>query len=147
MIVKRPCRFPRTGLAAAVGSAALSLAAGHAGLAYGSAFALQEQSGSGLGNAFAGGAAAAEDASTIFTNPAGMSRLTNMQVLGAGSLICLQAKFSDNGSLPAAFQSLGGNGGDAASCNVVVVLYLAGPITSQSSVGIGVNVPFGLKTE
>jgi long-chain fatty acid transport protein len=146
MNVKRACRFRRTGLAAAVGSAAL-LAAGHAGLAYGSAFALQEQSGSGLGNAFAGGAATAEDASTIFTNPAGMSRLTNMQVVGAGSLICLQAKFSDNGSLPAAFQSLGGNGGDAGSCNVVPALYLAAPINSQWSVGIGANVPFGLKTE
>ncbi|HVS55396.1 MAG TPA: outer membrane protein transport protein [Casimicrobiaceae bacterium] len=144
--MKRACRFRHTGLAAAVGSAAL-LAAGHAGLADGSAFALQEQSGSGLGNAFAGGAATAEDASTIFTNPAGMSRLTNMQVVGAGSLICLQAKFSDNGSLPAAFQSLGGNGGDAGSCNVVPALYLAAPINSQWSVGIGVNVPFGLKTE
>jgi long-chain fatty acid transport protein len=146
MNVKRACRFRHTALAAAVGSAAL-LAAGHAGLAHGSAFALQEQSGSGLGNAFAGGAATAEDASTIFTNPAGMSRLTNMQVVGAGSLICLQAKFSDNGSLPAAFQSLGGNGGDAGSCNVVPALYLAAPINSQWSVGIGANVPFGLKTE
>src|SRR2546430_13991898 len=111
MNVKRACRFRRRGLAATVGSAAL-LAAGHAGLAYGSAFALQEQSGSGLGNAFAGGAAAAEDAATIFTNPAGMSRLTNLQAAAAGSVICPQAKFSDNGSLPASLQTLGGNGGD-----------------------------------
>ncbi len=146
MNVKRACRFRRTGLAAAVGSAAL-LAAGHAGLAYGSAFALQEQSGSGLGNAFAGGAAAAEDAATIFTNPAGMSRLTNLQAVAAGSVICLQAKFSDNGSLPASLQTLGGNGGDAGSCSVVPALYLASPINKQWSVGIGVNVPFGLKTE
>jgi len=146
MNVKRACRFRRTGLAATVGSAAL-LAAGHAGLAYGSAFALQEQSGSGLGNAFAGGAAAAEDAATIFTNPAGMSRLTNLQAVAAGSVICLQAKFSDNGSLPASLQTLGGNGGDAGSCSVVPALYLASPINNQWSVGIGVNVPFGLKTE
>ena len=144
--MKRACRFRRTGLAATVGSAAL-LAAGHAGLAYGSAFALQEQSGSGLGNAFAGGAAAAEDAATIFTNPAGMSRLTNLQAVAAGSVICLQAKFSDNGSLPASLQTLGGNGGDAGSCSVVPALYLASPINKQWSVGIGVNVPFGLKTE
>jgi long-chain fatty acid transport protein len=146
MNVKRACRFRHTRLAAAVGSAAL-WAAGHAGLAYGSAFALQEQSGSGLGNAFAGGAATAEDAATIFTNPAGMSRLTNMQAAAAGSLICLQAKFSDNGSLPAAFQTLGGNGGDAGSCTVIPALYLASPINDQWSVGIGVNVPFGLKTQ
>src|ERR1700682_6373037 len=116
MNVKRPCRFRRPRLAAAVGSAVWSLAAGHAGLAYGSAFALQEQSGSGLGNAFAGGAAAAEDASTIFTNPAGMSRLAGIQAVRAGSLICPSAKFSDTGSQPAMFQPLGGNGGDAGSC-------------------------------
>lgn len=147
MNVKRAYRFRRTTLAAAAGSAVLSLAAGHAGVAYGSAFALQEQSGSGLGNAFAGGAADAEDASTIFSNPAGMSRLTNLQAAVAGSLICLQAKFSDNGSLPAAFQTLGGNGGDAGSCAVIPALYLASPINNQWSVGIGVNVPFGLKTQ
>src|SRR4030088_3209149 len=146
MNLKRACRFRRTRLAAAVGSTVL-LAAGHAGLAYGSAFALQEQSGSGRGNPFGGGAAAAEDAATIFANPAGMSRLTNMQAAAAGSLICLQAKFSDNGSMAAAFQSLGGNGGDAGSCAVIPALYLATPINKQWSVGIGVNVPFGLKTE
>jgi long-chain fatty acid transport protein len=147
MNVKRACQFRRTRLAAAVGSAVLSLAAGHAGVAYGSAFALQEQSGSGLGNAFAGGAAAAEDAATIFANPAGMSRLTNMQAAVAGSVICPQAKFSDSGSLPASLQTLGGNGGDAGSCAVVPALYLASPINKQWSVGIGVNAPFGLKTE
>src|ERR1700726_1341098 len=122
MNVKRACRFRRTGLAAAVGSAAL-LAAGQAGLAYGSAFALQEQSGSGLGNAFAGGAAVAEDAATIFTNPAGMSRLTGMQAAVAGSLICLESKFSNNGSLPATFQTLGGEGGDAGGCSGVPAAY------------------------
>src|SRR5271155_2833772 len=66
----------RTRLAVAVSAAALSLAAGHA---LGSNFALQEQSGSGVGNAFAGGAAAAEDASTVWSNPAGMSRIPGIQ--------------------------------------------------------------------
>src|ERR1700682_2672896 len=147
MNVKRACRFRRTRLAAAVGSAVLSLPPGHAGLASGSAFALQEQSGSGLGNAFAGGAAVAEDAATIFTNPAGMSRLTNMQAAAGGSLHCLPAKISDKRARPASLQTLGGNGGDAGSCAVIPALYLASPINNQWSVGIGVNVPFGLKTE
>ena len=56
------------------------------GNAAASAFALIEQS-SGLGNAFAGGAAAAEDATTIWFNPAGMSRLKGKQVTVAGSFI------------------------------------------------------------
>src|SRR5438477_6419989 len=145
MNVKRVCRFRRRGLAAALGSAAL-LAAGHAGLAYGSAFALQEQSGSGLGNAFAGGAAVAEDAATIYANPAGMSRLTGMQAVGAGSLICVETKFSDSGSLPASLQALGGYGGVAGSFAVVPALYLASTINKHLSVGIGFNAPLGLKT-
>ncbi len=130
-----------------MGSALLTLSAGHAGLAYGSAFALQEQSGSGLGNAFAGGAAVAEDASTVFFNPAGMSRLPGMQAAVAGSLICLEAKFHNSGSLPAAFQQLGAEGGDAGDCSGIPATYFVMPINSQWTAGIGVNVPFGLKTE
>ncbi len=49
-----------------------------------SGFALTEQSVKNLGNAAAGGAALAEDASTIFYNPAGLTLLTTfkeMQIL------------------------------------------------------------------
>lgn len=135
--------FRRTSIAAAVGGALLALAGGQA---YGSAFALQEQSGSGLGNAFAGGAAAAEDATTVFWNPAGMSRMPGIQAAGVASLICPSSKFSDNGSQAAALQPLGGNGGDAGDCNVVPAAYLVVPLNKQWAFGIGVNVPFGLKT-
>jgi long-chain fatty acid transport protein len=136
--------FRRTRLAGAVGAAVLSLSAGHA---QGAAFALQEQSGSGLGNAFAGGAAVAEDASTIYFNPAGMSRLPGIQTAIAGHLICPSGKFEDGGSQPAAFQPLGGTGGDAFKCAGVPNLYLAVPINKQFAFGLGVNAPFGLKTE
>ncbi len=136
--------FRRTRLAVALGAAVLSLAAGQA---LGSNFALQEQSGSGVGNAFAGGAAVAEDASTIFTNPAGMSRLPGIQGVVAGDVVCISAKLSDNGSLPAAFQPLGDNGGDAGTCAVVPSVYLAVPINKQFAFGLGIGAPFGLKTE
>ncbi|TMG81518.1 MAG: transporter, partial [Betaproteobacteria bacterium] len=136
--------FRRTRLAAGVGAALLSLSAGHA---LGAAFALQEQNASGLGHAYAGGAAAAEDVSTIFYNPAGLVRLQTMQAVVAGNVICPSAKFHDNGSQAAAFQPLGGTGGDAGSCAVVPNLYLGIPFTDKWSFGIGVNVPFGLKTE
>ena len=137
-------RFRRTGLAAAVGGAMLSLAAGQA---LGSAFALQEQNASGLGHAYAGGAAAAEDVSTIFFNPAGLVRLQTMQVVVAGNIICPSAKFHDSGSQPAMFQPLGGNGGDAGSCAAVPNLYVGIPFTDKWSFGLGINVPFGLQTE
>ena len=136
--------FRRTRLAAAVGAALLSLSAGHA---LGSAFALQEQNASGLGHAYAGGAAAAEDVSTIFYNPAGLVRLQTTQAVVAGNVICFSAKFRDDGSQPAALQPLGGTGGEAGKCAVVPNLYVGIPFTDKWSFGLGVNVPFGLETE
>jgi long-subunit fatty acid transport protein len=49
--------------------------AGYGGGVGAAGFALMEQSASGLGNAYAGQAAAAQDATTVFSNPAGMSFL------------------------------------------------------------------------
>src|SRR5215471_5301073 len=134
----------RKPVAAAIASALFSLAAGQA---LGAGFALQEQNASGLGHAYAGGAAAAEDVSTIFYNPAGLVRLQSTQAVLAANVICLSAKFNNNASQPAMFQPLGGNGGDAGDCNVVPNFYLGVPFTDKWSFGIGVNVPFGLKTD
>ncbi len=114
-----------------------------------SGFALIEQSASGLGNAYAGGAASAEDASTIFFNPAGMSRLNGKQVVVAGHAITPSAKFSNTGSSPAAAsgQPLGGNGGDAGSWALVPNAYFTMDVNPQMKLGLGINAPFGLKTE
>ena len=114
---------------------------------FGSAFALQEQNASGLGQAYAGGAAGAEDVSTIWFNPAGLVRLQTTQAVIAGNLICPSAKLQNNGSQPAQFQSLGGTGGDAGGCEAVPNMYLGIPFADKWSFGLGVNVPFGLKTE
>ena len=58
----------RSQIATIVGSIALGFAAGQA---WGAGFQLNETSASGLGNAFAGGAAEAQDATTVWSNPAG----------------------------------------------------------------------------
>jgi long-chain fatty acid transport protein len=133
---------------------ALSLAvagafAGGASQAHASAFALIEQNASGMGNSYAGAAAAAEDASTIFYNPAGMSLLpSGMQVSAGLALINLSAKFSDSGSsAPLGIASLGGNGGDAGGLSAVPNLYFAMDLAKNWKFGVGVSVPFGLKTE
>jgi long-chain fatty acid transport protein len=138
-------QFRRTRVAAAVAGLALALGAGQA---FGAGFSLAEQSVSGLGNAYAGGAAAAEDASTVFSNPAGMARFSTMQIVAGLNIITPSIKFSNDGnSLPAFNQPLGGTGGDAGSTNYVPNLYLVVPINKQFAVGMGVGVPFGLKTE
>jgi long-chain fatty acid transport protein len=138
-------RFRRTRLASAVAGAVLVLGAGQA---WGAAFALQENSGSGLGNAYAGGAAVAEDAATVWSNPAGMALIGSNQVVAAVNLINPSSKLNnDGGSLAAFNQALGGTGGDAGSLAAVPNLYLVLPINKSFAFGIGVNAPFGLVTE
>jgi len=137
-------RYSLTRIAAAVAGIGCAMAGSQA---LGAAFALQEQNASGLGHAYAGGAAAAEDVSTIFFNPAGLVRLQSTQGVVAANAICPSVKFHDSGSQPAAFQTLGGNGGDAGGCAGVPNLYVGIPFTPKWSFGLGVNVPFGLETD
>jgi long-chain fatty acid transport protein len=116
------------------------------GNASASAFALIEQD-SGAGNAYAGGAAGAEDATTIWFNPAGMSRLKGDQVTMAASLIKLSAKFSDGGSSGALLQTAGGNGGDAGGAVPVPNVYVATELQPALHFGLGIFAPFGLQTD
>lgn len=118
-----------------------------AGNAAASGFGLLEQSASSMGNAYAGGAAEAGDASTIFFNPAGMSRLSGKQIVVVANAIHPSAKFSDTASAPAAFQAAGGNGGDAGDWVLVPNGYFAMELTPALKAGIGLNAPFGLQTE
>lgn len=126
--------------------AAVSLAA--CGGASAAGFALIEQSGSGMGNAFAGGAAAAEDASTIFFNPAGMTQLPGKQFVIGVHGVKPSAKLSNEGSTATVGGPLrGGDGGDAGEWGFVPNLYLSWQLSQKWYVGLGVNAPFGLKTD
>lgn len=115
--------------------------AGLAGVAHSAGFALIEQNASGLGNAYAGQAAVAADASTIFFNPAGMTLLPDRQVVMAGHLIKPQAEFSGSSTIG------GGDGGDAGGLAIVPNAYVAYRLTPDVHVGVGMFSPFGLKTE
>ena len=111
-------------------------------------FQLIEQSASGMGNAFAGGAAVAEDASTIYFNPAGMTYINGTQAVGALHLINPNVEFNDKGSVKATgFPPKGDEGPNAGNLAFVPNFYLMTEITPSVKVGVGVNAPFGLKTE
>lgn len=110
-------------------------------------FALIENNASGMGNAYAGAAAVAEDASTIFFNPAGMTYIDGMQVVGALHLIKPNAEFKDDGSVGAAGRAFGDEGPNAGDLAFVPNFYWMTSLTSDVKVGVGVNAPFGLKTE
>lgn len=114
---------------------------------YGAGFSLIEQSVSGLGNAFAGGAASAEDATTIFYNPAGMTRLGSQFVAGF-HVVMPYAKFKVDSATRVNGSPLGTEGGgDAGKTGVVPNLYYMNKITDKFFFGLGINSPFGLFTE
>ena len=119
---------------------------GHA--AFASSFQLQEQSASGLGLAYSGMAAATQDASTAFWNPAGMSFISGTEVSVAADFIAPQFNFTSDGGPPAgSTYAAFGNGGNGGVSAVVPAFYLRTPITSSVSVGLAINTPFGLSTD
>lgn len=123
-----------------------------AGSAMGAGFALIEQGVSGLGNAYAGGAASAQDATTIFFNPAGMTRLDGQQVNAGLHVIIPSVKFTNEGSTQVlqpvtGVPLLGGNGGDAGVAKGTPNLYYTIKLSPRLVLGIGINAPFGLSTD
>ena len=113
-------------------------------------FALIEQNASGLGNAYAGQAAAAENASTVYFNPSGMTLVPGRQVTGTLNVIRPQTEFTDNGGSrsPAnvAAPAGGSNGSDAGGWNYVPNAFMSWQLGERLWAGIGLTVPFGLKT-
>ncbi|MBS0323817.1 MAG: outer membrane protein transport protein [Proteobacteria bacterium] len=118
-------------------------------LAGASAFQLLEQNASSLGNAYAGSAAIAENASTVFFNPAGMALLpAGKQVSLSLDMVNPSARFSNNGSIPPRFNTnTGGDGGDAGGWAAVPSGYFTMSLSPQWTFGLGIGAPFGLKTE
>ncbi len=117
------------------------------GAASASGFQLLEQNLSGLGNAYAGSAAVAENASTIYFNPAGMTKLQDREVSGGLAAIGPTFKFHDKGSSFTGNLSAEGTGGDAGGWAAVPNGYLSWAVTKDVYLGIGFGAPFGLKTE
>ncbi|MBI6943087.1 outer membrane protein transport protein [Pseudomonas putida] len=106
-------------------------------------FALNEQSVSGMGTGFAGRSSAADDASTVYGNPAGMSRLKRQQVTVGGAAVIAKTDISGAGSSPLP----GETDGDMVPVVGVPMGYYVKPIDDHWSVGFGVYVPFGLATD
>ena len=127
--------------------ASVAVAAALAGMAAGAVaggFAIGTQSGSGTGNAFAGGAAAADDASVAWFNPALMTLLPGKQVAGALHALKPSFKFENTTSTSPIGTGEGGDGGDWA---YVPNAFFTWAINPNLSFGLALNVPFGLTTE
>ena len=116
------------------------------GAASASGFQLLEQNASGIGNAYAGSAAVAENASTIYYNPAGMTQLQDREISGGISAVDPSFNFHNKGSSVGALGSAG-EGGDAGGWAFIPNGYALWALNKDLYVGIGIGAPFGLKTE
>lgn len=133
---------------------AMLLAAGGANAA---AFQLAEVSTSGLGRAYAGEAAIADNASVVATNPALMSLFKTAQFSTGG--VYVDSRINMNGDVTSYAQIITGNigmkaikDGSASQRNVVPGafvpnLYFVAPVNDKFALGAGMNVNFGLKSE
>ena len=119
--------------------------AGLAPVAVAGGLGIGTQSGAGTANAFAGGAAATEDASTIWYNPAGMTALPGKWNWAVSAHALKPSfKFQNSGStLPAG----SGEGGDGGGWHLIPQGFVTYKINDKWSIGGAFNTPFGLETE
>ncbi len=124
---------------------------GCSGLAGAAGFAIIEHGAQGQGDAFASGGATAEDAASMWFNPATLSKLGS-QMAAASHLIRPSFEFTDSGSvqvvgaatvplLPTA--STVEDGGVMA---LVPNFYYTRKLNDRINFGLAVNAPFGLST-
>lgn len=109
-------------------------------------FFIQEQSVSGLGMAFSGSSTNIEDPSTIFFNPAGMTKLSGTQAQAGAHLLILSADLTDTGTTNLV-GGTGNDGGNPYDPTLVPNMYLSHEISNDLWAGIGVSAPFGLGHE
>lgn len=109
---------------------------------FASGFALNEQSISGMGTGFAGRSSSADDASTVYGNPAGMSRLKQQQITGGVAAIDASTDIND-----ASGNRTGTNKGDMVPFTAVPMGFYVKPIDDHWAFGLGVYAPFGLITD
>ena len=127
-------------IAAAVG--ALSFNAHASGYRFGS------QSVSAQGTADASGAEA-NDPSTIFYNPAGLSRLEGTQISAGATFVVPHSTYNDTGSTRfVGTPTGGGNPSDyVPSVKTAPSIYASKKINDQWTAGIGLFVPYGSKLD
>jgi long-chain fatty acid transport protein len=124
------------------------LSAASIGSAQASGFALIEMNANGQGNAYAGAAAHTPNASTVYFNPAGMMSLDGEQISIASHYIDPSSDFDNKGSkLADGVTDITGDEDDGGESAFVPNFYWVRPIDDKMSFGLGVNSPFGLKTE
>lgn len=127
------------------------------GSALASSFALIEQSVSGMGTAYAVGSSGIDDASTVYFNPASMSRLHGSHLSGGLQIVDLNTDFKGSAEYtntgappPAGFDGVPVDGKKKLNLDTTELVpsgYISHQYSNKVWFGLGINAPFGLKTD
>lgn len=117
--------------------------------AFAAGFQISEQSGTGLGRAFAGFGVINDDLSMAFYNPAGLTQKEGTQLQVSGYLIDGKSRFS---ATPGASTTFGvipntGKNDDGATFGVVPNLYFTMDLSEKLKYGFSITAPYGLATD
>ena len=127
-----------------------------AGGASAAAFQLSEVSTSGLGRAYAGEAAIADNSSVVATNPALMSLFKTNQFSVGGVYVDSKINMSGNTDITALGRNVGArlpststnlHQKNVVPASLVPNMYFVAPVNDKVAIGAGMNVNFGLKSE
>ncbi len=113
-----------------------------------SGYRFGSQSVAGQGTADANGAEA-NDASTIFYNPAGLSRLDGTQISAGVTVVVPHSTYKDTGSTHFTGAPTGGTAAKDYAPDAVAApsLYVSKKLNDQWAVGLGLFVPYGAKLD
>lgn len=112
---------------------------GFSGLTLANGLAINEQSVSAMGTAFAGRSSSALDASTLYANPAGMSKLDRTEIVGGFAFVKPKTKISDVDTT-----QTGTSRGDIAPNATVPFAFITTPLNEKWHAGLGLYVPFAV---
>jgi long-chain fatty acid transport protein len=127
---------------------ALAIGLTSAQLAIAQGFYVDEQSALRLGDAFSGGAAQADDASTAFYNPAGLTRLQNKQLTFNLSAISVKSEFKGTSStLVEDANNISGKDVSAEAFDILPSIYFSTPMSESLVFGAYINAPYATGTD
>ncbi len=112
-----------------------------------SGFQLKENDARGMGRAYAGSAAAPDDAAVVVNNPAAMSELDRPVFQADLTAIQFETEFHGGGTDAIGQPLHGNNGGDGGVTKPVPAIYFATPYGDRWHFGAGLSAPFGFVTE
>jgi long-chain fatty acid transport protein len=112
------------------------------GQAAASGFMVRENSAESVATVFAGNASRADDVSTVFNNPAGMSLLAGTQVEGGGALVLPDIHFKGNSTI-LGNPIPGNNNREDGQITLIPHFYGVFDLDDRTKLGLAVTVPFG----